>query len=158
MTKQHRKKATEKSTIDIDRSLFFKLLLLVNITAKPFSALYERRYRISLTEWRVMFSVAQRPGIQATELSELLGLDKMTVSRAVQSLERRRRIVRTPDEKDRRRQRLTLSKAGSDLYDIISPAGRAREELLMSSLGAEQKVALATLLDRLVDAARRLPD
>ena len=81
----------------LDRSAFLKLLVLVNLTARPFGRLYARRYKITLAEWRVMFTVAGRPGAAASEIAEMLGLDKMAVSRAIRALERSGNLKRTTD-------------------------------------------------------------
>jgi DNA-binding MarR family transcriptional regulator len=143
---------------DIDRSAFFKILSLVNFTARPFAARYEKKYRIKLTEWRVLLVIAQREALSATDLGDLLGLDKMAVSRAVRALEKTGRLRRAPDENDGRRRILRLTNAGRELYSIIAPAGREREAMLLSSLDDKQKNLLDALLDRLLNAARALPD
>lgn len=143
---------------DIDRSLFFKLMLLVNFTARPFAARYGKKYRISLTEWRVLFVLAQREDLAASDLGDFLGLDKMAVSRAVRALETSRRLLRVPDQNDGRRRTLLLTKAGRDLYETISPSGRERERMLLSSIDNKQTKVLENLLDRLLNAARALPD
>jgi len=142
----------------IEKSPFFRLLLLVNLTARPFSRLYERRFRITLAEWRVMLALAERPGISASELGELLGLEKMTVSRAVRSLEVHGRLARVPDAQDMRRSTLRLTKAGLELHDLISPAARARAEQLLSALTARERATLDAVLDKLVARARAMPE
>lgn len=142
----------------IEKSPFFRLLLLVNLTARPFSRLYERRFRITLAEWRVMLTLANRPGISASELGELLGLEKMAVSRAVRSLEAHGRLARVPDAQDMRRSTLNLTGAGLELHGLISPSGRAREEQLLSALTNRERAALDAILDKLVARARAMPE
>jgi DNA-binding MarR family transcriptional regulator len=144
--------------LDIDHSLFFKIMSVVNFTARPFAARYEKKYRIKLTEWRVLFVIAQREALSASDLADLLGLDKMAVSRAVRALEKTRRLRRDADENDGRRRILRLTNAGRELYSIIAPAGREREDMLLSCLDDRQKNSLDALLDRLLNAARALPD
>lgn len=144
--------------LDIDHSLFFKILSLVNFTARPFAARYEKKYRIKLTEWRVLFVLAQREALSASDLGDLLGLDKMAVSRAVRALEKTRRLRRDLDANDARRRILRLTRAGRGLYNIIAPSGREREDMLLSCLDEAQKNHLDGLLDTLLKAARALPD
>jgi DNA-binding MarR family transcriptional regulator len=144
--------------LDIDHSLFFKILSLVNFTARPFAARYEKKYRIRLTEWRVLFVLAQREALSASDLGDLLGLDKMAISRAVRALEKTRRLRRDPDKDDARRRILRLTNAGRALYDIIAPSGREREDMLLASLDEGQKNSLDALLNTLLKAARALPD
>lgn len=144
--------------LDIDHSLFFKILSLVNFTARPFAARYEKKYRIKLTEWRVLFVLAQRETLSASDLGDLLGLDKMAISRAVRALEKTGRLRRDADANDARRRILRLTNAGRALYAIIAPSGREREDMLLSCLDDRQRNALDALLDRLLTAARALPD
>lgn len=142
----------------IEKSPFFRLLLLVNLTARPFSRLYERRFRLTLVEWRVVLTLADRPGISATELGEALGLDKMAISRAARSLEAAGRLARTPDSHDMRRATLDLTEAGRALHALIGPSARAREESLLSALDGQERAALDAILDKLVARARAMPE
>ena len=77
-----------------DDSLFFKLVRVVNLTARPFVETLSRQHQLSLNEWRVMVVLASHPGVAAHEVAEITGLDKMSVSRALAALERRRRVQR----------------------------------------------------------------
>ncbi len=143
---------------ELDRSTFFKLLLLVNLTARPFARQYERRYQISLPEWRVMFALAARPGVSAARIGEQLGLDKMAVSRAVRALERRGRLQRRPDATDQRRAELRLSDEGLALFNHMAPAGEAREDALLEALSQQERATLGQLLDKLIARARLLQE
>ena len=142
----------------LESSTFFKLLRLVNMTAKPFGRLYERRHHLSLTEWRVMLTLASTPGLSAVDVSDLLGLDKMAVSRAVRGLEGRGRIERRPDPEDGRRARLTLTAEGWELYRAIAPSGRGREEALLSGLSSAERATLDRLLEKLLGQARAISE
>ena len=67
-------------------SVYYQLWVLSNLTARPFPK-FGARFEMNLTGWRMMVTIADRPGISAQELSDYSGLDKMSVSRAVRSLE-----------------------------------------------------------------------
>jgi len=144
--------------LSLDRSAFLKLLVLVNLTARPFGRLYARRYKITLAEWRVMFTVAGRPGAAAADVADTLGLDKMAVSRAIRSLERSGRLKRTTDDKDQRRAALSLTAKGLAVFDQIAPRGLEREATLLGALDATERRAFIATLDKLIAHARTLPD
>ncbi len=147
---------TAAADLSLRHSTFFRLLQLVNLTAKPFARLHERRHRISLTEWRVLLGLADQPGISAAEIGELLGLDKMAISRAVRALETQGRLERTPDPNDARRASLRLTEAGSALHREIMPSAVAREAEMFSVLCPAERAQLDALLDRLLTQARAL--
>ena len=144
--------------LDVHRSPVFRLLLLVNLTARPFASLFERRHQLSLVEWRTMLTLAAEPDLPAAAVADRLGLDKMAVSRAVAGLERRGRVRRLPDPADGRRALLALTDAGWALYRLIAPFGRDRENALLAELDEAERVQLDRILGKLIRAARALPD
>ena len=108
----------------MDDSIFFKLVRVVNLTARPFVESIGRAHHLTLNEWRVMLVLASHPGSAAQEVVAHTGLDKMTVSRALSGLQRRGRLVRREDAADKRRALLTLSSAGFPVACITSACRR----------------------------------
>lgn len=145
-------------TEHLDRSLFFKFIMLVNLTAKPFGQLYQRRYGIALNEWRVLLTAASRPGISAVEIADALGCEQMPISRAITGLEKHGRIKRGSDPKDARRLSISLTRTGWTLYRLIAKTGRQRERALLSVLTDTERTELARMMEKLVGRAREMPD
>lgn len=139
----------------IDQSTFFKLVLIVNLTARPFGRVHQGAHGLSLTEWRALHAVAVEPGITAATLARRLGLDKMAVSRAVRALEAQDRLRR---DTGTRRGALCLTRTGEALHAAIVPGGRAREAELLRDLNPAERAELNRLLDLLVGRARTLSD
>ena len=140
-----------RATLPVDDSIFFKLVRVVNLTARPFSESIGKSYHLSLNEWRILLVLANHPRVVASEVAALTGLDKMTVSRAIAALERRGRVVRKVDATDRRRMLLRLSAAGERLYERIGLPAKARERSLFRGMGDADQERLGRLLDRLID-------
>ena len=135
-----------------DGELFFKLVRVVNLTARPFVETLARRHKLSLNEWRVMIVLASHPGSAAHEIADVTGLDKMSVSRAIAALGRHDRISRRPDPQDARRTLVELNAACRRIYQSIGISGREREAQLFAGIGADDKAELERLIDRLVAA------
>jgi DNA-binding MarR family transcriptional regulator len=148
--------ARHRARIRTARSPFFQLLLLANLTARPFPELYGRRLRLSLSEWRVLVVVADRPGITAQDLADYIGLDKMSISRAVRGLVARGRMTRRASARDRRRLHLFLSEEGWRVYGEIATSGVARERAVFAALGPRARRSFYDQLVRLVASTRRL--
>jgi len=140
-----------RATLPVDDSIFFKLVRVVNLTARPFSEAIGKAHHLSLNEWRILLVLANHPRVVASEVAALTGLDKMTVSRAIAALERRGRVVRKVDAADRRRMLLRLSAAGERLYERIGVPAKARERSLFRGIGDADQARLGRLLDRLID-------
>ena len=143
-----------RATLPVDDSIFFKLVRVVNLTARPFSESIGKAHHLSLNEWRVLLVLANHPRVVGSEVAALTGLDKMTVSRAIAALERRGRVVRKVDATDRRRMLLRLSAAGERLYERIGVPAKAREKSLFRGIGNVDQARLGRLLDRLIDNLR----
>ena len=134
-------------------SPYYQLWVLSNLTAKPF-AKFGAEFHMNLTDWRIMVTVADHPGITAQELSDYSGLDKMSVSRAVRSLEAQGRLVREGNEADRRMRHLSLTEQGWSVYNKIVRAALAREAQIYSLLSPRELATLRRLLKKLSQQAR----
>jgi len=136
----------------LDDSLFFKLVRVVNLTARPFNEGIGRRHDLSLSDWRVMMVLGSHPGTTASDVCQHTGMDKMSVSRAIAALARRRRVTRKSDPTDGRRTLVWLSSAGQRLFDELSVSARERERQVFRGVGAQEQARLSETLDRLIDA------
>jgi DNA-binding MarR family transcriptional regulator len=143
-----------RTPLPIDDSLFFKLVRVVNLTARPFVETLSREHRLTLNEWRSMIVLASHPGATATDIVEATGLDKMNVSRAIAALARHGRLVKEIDPADARRARLTLSDAGAALYRRIGASAAEREAQLFAGVSETEQAQMGVTLDRLIAALR----
>jgi DNA-binding MarR family transcriptional regulator len=138
--------------LPIDSSLFFKLVRVVNLTARPFMESLSREHQLTLNEWRVMVVLASHPGVAATEVADFTGLDKMSVSRAIAALSRHRRLRKRADPADARRTQLSLSAAGDALFRRIGAMAAVREARLFGGVSAAEQAQMAQTIDRLIEA------
>ena len=143
-----------KAWVSTEHSPYYQIWVVTNLTARPFAALFGNRFHLNLTEWRVLLTVADRPGISAQELSDYTGLDKMSVSRTVRHLEAQGRLVREGNATDRRRRHLDLTDDGWAVYEEIARAAVRREQQIYAGLSASELATLRVLLSKLSARAR----
>jgi len=74
---------------------------------------------ITLTQCHAIVETGRKEQISVNELSELLNLDKSTVSRTVEQLVNNNLMVREPDRNDRRYVTLQLTSKGGELFRDI---------------------------------------
>jgi len=107
----------------------------------------------SLTEVRVMYEVAHRPGITAGELTEELGVDKGYMSRILKRFEARKLVARQPSAKDGRRHHLRLTPAGKKVFTPLDRRSQQQVRVTLSALdqsGREAVLgAMSTIQSRL---------
>lgn len=133
-----------------DSSLFFKLVRVVNLTARPFVETLGRAHQLSLNEWRVMVVLANHPGVAASDLSLATGLDKMSISRAIAALSRGGRLVKKADASDGRRTLLWLNAEGRRVFEALGTLAKERERQLFGRIDALELQQLERGIDRLL--------
>jgi len=137
---------------DLPDSVFFKLVRVVNLTARPFQQRVGRRHELTLNEWRTMAVLGAQPGLTATQVADLTGLDKMAVSRALGGLQRHKRLHRHEDPTDMRCTRLYLSSIGKALFAAVGAQAREREAELFAGVAPDELRQLDAILDKLIES------
>jgi DNA-binding MarR family transcriptional regulator len=136
-------------TLDPDTHAAFQIVALANRISASASRTYLRRFGVGVMEWRVLALVARKPGIAAAEITQMSGIDKAPVSRAVGALLRRGLITVREDASDSRRSLLALAPKGAALHERMIAASLAREELLLAGLGPRERAAFFAAMRRL---------
>ena len=99
------------------------MLKLNNRLMAPFSTHLSHRYRISLNEFRLLMAIGALGRTASHEVAELTGVNVMSVSRAVATLQRHGRVEVIRDEANRRRKWLSLTDEGRRLYELMPSSG-----------------------------------
>ena len=144
---------TDKELI-LEDFLPYRLAILSHTVSSLIARVYEKRFGLTIPEWRVIAIVGRFPGLSAVEVAERTMLDKVAVSRAVTKLIKAGRIDREFADADRRRSILTLSEEGRKVHDEIAPLAMRMENDLLHGLGDEQIATLNTVIERLLARAR----
>lgn len=144
---------TQKELI-LEDFLPYRLAILSHTVSTLIARVYDKRFGLTIPEWRVIAIVGRFPGLSAVEVAERTMLDKVAVSRAVTKLIKAGRIEREFADADRRRSILTLSEDGRKVHDEIAPLALGMEEDLLHGLSDEQIATLNTVIERLLARAR----
>nr|WP_246505631.1 MarR family transcriptional regulator [Coralloluteibacterium stylophorae] len=127
----------------------YRLSVLSNRISSTIARLYQRRFGLAITEWRVIAVLGVAPGLSGGEVAERTAMDKVAVSRAIAALLGRGLITRELDAGDRRRSVLALSADGRAVYAEIAPLALAFEARLLAEFDAGERTRLDALLGRL---------
>ena len=92
------------------------------------------QYGLNVPRFYVLMHVENNPGINYILLSELLLCTKSNTTRVVRGMQKDGLINREVDPNDRRSYRLTLSKAGHELFNRVYPDYKMLVDGLMSKL------------------------
>ncbi|MER9577135.1 bifunctional helix-turn-helix transcriptional regulator/GNAT family N-acetyltransferase [Mesorhizobium sp. M0189] len=99
----------------------------------------------SLTEARVLYELAHRDGLTATDLGRDLGLDPGYLSRLLKKFEERHLVERATIEADARRSSIALTKAGRQTFAPLNQGSHDQVAALLDRLSVPEQ-------DRLVKA------
>ncbi len=145
-----------KDELILEDFLPYRLSVLSHTISMTIAKVYEKRFGVSIPEWRVIAILGRFPGLSAVEVADRTMMDKVAVSRAVTKLIKNGRIDREFADADRRRSILNLSEAGRQVHDEIAPLALAFERDLLHGISEEDYAAFNIVLERLLAKARLL--
>ncbi len=138
-----------KALLELETFLPYRLSVLSNTLSQAIAKVYEKRFDLSVTEWRAMAVLGYRSDISAREVAERTAMDKVAVSRAVARMLKKGLIERGTARHDKRQSVLRLSEEGWKIYDQVAPLALEHEQSLLAHLDAEERQWLTRILDRL---------
>lgn len=143
-----------KSELILEDFLPYRLSILSNTVSNTIATAYNKRFGLSIPEWRVIAVLGRFPGLSAVEVAERTLMDKVAVSRAVTKLINSGRVDRQIADADRRRSILRLSAEGRQVHDEIAPLALKFEEDLLHGLSEDEIQTLSVIMERLLARAR----
>ncbi len=126
---------------------FNYLALRYNI---PLYGWVEREYGLPRPEYVVVYSLGLRDGVTARDISVSYGFPKNSLSRAVNALERKGLVRRTPHPNDRRSLLVHLTAAGRRLFDETLPRFVGLQDEMLRVLSDGERETLSVLLAKVV--------
>jgi DNA-binding MarR family transcriptional regulator len=153
----HELPAEDVLLFELNEFLPYRLSLLTNTISAGIARNYRDQHEINVIEWRVLAVLGRYPGLTAKEIGERTAMDKVAISRAVNSLVERELLERVTDPKDRRRMPLQVSPArGRTLLKKIIPLAQTYEQQLLAVLTPQEQKAFSSTLNKLQKKATSL--
>ena len=131
----------------------YRLAVLSNTVSTTVARAYDKRFSVSIPEWRVIAVLGSFPGLSAVEVAERTLMDKVAVSRAVTKLIKNGRIDREFADADKRRSILNLSEDGKQLHDEIAELALQFERDLLQGFEDAEIDNLNNIMERLLARA-----
>ena len=145
-----------KDELILEEFLPYRLAVLSHTVSTTIAKVYEKRFGLSIPEWRVIAILGRFPGLSAVEVADRTMMDKVAVSRAVTKLIKNGRIDRQFADADRRRSILNLSEEGLQVHNEVAPLALAFEEDLLQGISEDNYEQFNVVLERLLAKARLL--
>lgn len=136
---------------DFDLSSFLPYALnqAAEATSIGFQKFYRQRYGMLRTEWQVLFHLGRYGEMTAKAICERATLHKTKVSRAVSALEKKRYLLRSTQEQDRRHETLSLTKQGLVVYADLYKSARSYDASLAAHFTPQEREVLNRCLNKI---------
>jgi DNA-binding MarR family transcriptional regulator len=131
----------------------YRINYVANFYVGPLIAMLETTFRVTRAEWIVLFCLTRRPRLNAQQISIVTGRPKTSIASAVKKLQRKKLITRVTDVADSRRQVLSLTAAGKEMYQAIVSHFIEREKAMLAGLTAAERQELSRLFDKIIRTA-----
>src|SRR5579863_2817532 len=132
----------------------YRLSVAANAVSRLIARAYEDRFGLKIPQWRLIAVLADEGPMTQQSLCGRTIMDKVTVMRAAQGLERRGLVRRQPNQADGRSHRLLLTRSGVRIYRDIVPLALEHETRLLRGLKPSDIARLDRLLRQLEDTAQ----
>jgi DNA-binding MarR family transcriptional regulator len=139
-----------KKALNLDRYATYFFTTITNKLSNGASRLYLKEFQIGVVEWRVIAMLCIEPRIPAMRITQVIAIDKGSVSRAVTSLHKQGYLREIVDEVDERRKNLELTAAGYKLHNRIINLALERERRLLSGFTDKEVDVLLEFLGRIL--------
>jgi len=129
-----------------------KLGFLLNDLSKMTSQIWDSRMKhadLTRSQWRAIGHVSRTPGITQIDLSEALGVGRMAVTGIIDRLEKKKLLLRKPDNTDRRVKKVYCTAKAKKLLPSMQDVGDIVLKDMTSNLSDHQIKQLITSLQNI---------
>ncbi len=134
--------------LDLDTYVPGLLLWLSNRVSSSASSLYNEKFGIGVTEWRILSYFKIHPWSTASKACELMGLDKGAVSRSIAFMVENGWLE--PRPQGLRKIEYHVTPPGNKLHNTVFRMAMAREEALLDGFSATERELLIAMLKRML--------
>ena len=104
---------------------------------------------ISLDQWLVLGPIWKNNGISQKDISEYCGKDKTSVTKIIDTLEKKNLVVRVTDQLDHRVKRVALSNKGKELFLSALPVMAQTRDELRNGISDNEIESLKDILNKI---------
>ncbi|HYM17710.1 MAG TPA: MarR family winged helix-turn-helix transcriptional regulator [Micropepsaceae bacterium] len=144
--------------IDHEHYVPFLITVISNSLYRAASPVYQTRFGVGVTEWRVLSALGVEPNTTANRVCNIAQLDKAAASRSLRVLEKGGYVAIEPHQTDARKRKVELTIKGRELHDNILRVALKRQEQILGGFAHEETQALIALLQRVRANLARLED
>ncbi|MGJ8626194.1 MAG: MarR family winged helix-turn-helix transcriptional regulator [Sulfitobacter sp.] len=142
--------AKHPSTATIDDVLSFKMSQLMLMIDRACHRRSKKYFDLNLSAWRVLALIKAHEPARASDIAELLLMDKSQLSRLIKGLMGKHLIKNDSDKRDARASNLCLTAKGDVLYREMMDEVLQYNDRVLEILSVEEAAQFNDMLSRLI--------
>lgn len=139
----------EMENFDFTSLFSYSVRVFYQSVSSSVAKFYETEYNLTASEWRTMIILGPHNCMAAKEIVTASSMDKVTVSRAVVSMQKKALLKRDIDGDDKRKSALRLTKAGRDVYFSLLPKVLKLQNRLVDGLSEDELQTFLATMDKI---------
>lgn len=150
MTSQIRTKPDKVKArqLEQNRNLFSRLTAASLASRVQAQRMLKSAGELSITEWRVLWDLAEAGPLTVTEMAAIQRTDHALVSRAIPRMVRKGYVTTSISETDRRQSMIALTDFGHEVFEQTSVVMSARRAALSRTFSEDEVDTFIKLIDR----------
>ena len=125
---------------------------LISDASRLMRTIFDRRVRalgLTRSQWLVLRRIYRNPGLNQSELAEMLEIEKASAGRLLDRMERNGWVERRADANDRRVNRLYLTQRAVRINDRIQPVAEDMVDEALAGLSTEERELLTDVMTQI---------
>jgi len=107
---------------------------------------YEENIDLTKTQWVILKMLKTKDGVPQQELAFIAGRDKTSLTRLINTMERKSLVARIPSKKDKRINLVYLTKSGNSIFEKTLPIMKKFANGLQDNISEEEiKIAISVI-------------
>lgn len=141
---------------DLQKSLFFLIKWTARKIKRQLNCKFTQSgHNITSEQWRILKCLQHEDGQRQQDLADLVHKDKTSITRIIDSMEKRDLVVRIPDKSDRRQKLAYLTNKGKRSLEEM---GKIFQKILLETQEGIEPEKIEICMDVLKKINRNLSD
>jgi len=132
----------------LEDSLGFQVNMTANAMKNRFNS-FLKPYGLTSEQYVIMKSIEENPDITPTQLAGITFKDKTTITRMIDTLVKKKMLVRIPKQNDRRAYKIQWSQQGNSIMKEILPVTEHIIDKIRSQFSRQELETFLNVLEKL---------
>ncbi len=137
-------------------SIGYRINLVATTIKTNFTKVLQAKCGIAAEQFATLKIIKEDNDVTQTRIAELIGKDKTTVGRSIESLLKKGLLAREDVESDRRANRVFLTPKAEQILEVAIPIAQNFNETVKSKLSKDEVEIFFKVLDTILEESKKM--